>query len=224
MRKIHDSYTLKVADIFESMQGEGQYAGYMTTFIRLSGCNLQCSYCDTDHSKSKEILFNDLLKIVESNNNKFVCITGGEPLLQKHVELLARILVEHDYYVSIETNGSVLVPIGMPKEVSICMDMKMPSSGMADRNIYSALNALNLNCELKFVVSDTEDVAFAFEIMETYLPIANIVFSPKIDERTGFNKYGWLVPYVQLKLKQSRKFNTEHVRIGVQMHKVLNCK
>ncbi len=169
---------MKIAEIFTSLQGEGLTSGYPTIFIRLAGCNLSCSYCDTPASRQggtdmnvSEVATGALLQ-----KPPYVCITGGEPLLQKdEVAELARQLIKAGKMVSIETNGTVPFD-DLPSDISICMDVKCPSSGeFSNINLLSDLKSTD---SVKFVVGTDDDLQYAEKVIMSHPTKAEIFISP----------------------------------------------
>jgi 7-carboxy-7-deazaguanine synthase len=156
--------------IFYSIQGEGTYAGIPTVFVRFQGCNLRCSFCDTPHAQRfdvglRELDIHDIVKEVQSYQNKYVCITGGEPLCQSEgLKILVERLAPHRY-VSVETNGSMPPPLWARRHVFWSVDVKCPSSGWSTsfdvRWIPYALESGNL----KFVVGTEDDLDFVREFL-----------------------------------------------------------
>ena len=120
-----------VNNIFSSIQGESIYSGFPTTFIRFTGCNLKCDYCDTTYAyeEGEELNIEAIMEQVEKLNNNYVCLTGGEPLLQEDVQQLINELTNYGYQISIETNGTVALDQFNLEEVKVVMDLKLPSSG-----------------------------------------------------------------------------------------------
>ncbi len=169
---------MKIAEIFTSLQGEGLTSGYPTIFVRLAGCNLSCSYCDTraGRKEGKEMSVDDVIQRVLAEKPPCVCITGGEPLLQKEdVAEIARRLIGAGKNVSIETNGTIPFD-GLPDEVSICMDVKCPSSGeMSDITLLSSLKPID---SVKFVVGTDEDLTYTTKIITAHPTRAEIFISP----------------------------------------------
>lgn len=149
---------LKINEIFYSIQGESTNAGLPCIFIRLTGCNLRCNYCDTEYAffEGNEFSINEILDEIQKYNCKLVEITGGEPLVQSEVHQLIDLLIENNYSVMMETNGSCDIS-QVNKEVKIIMDLKCPMSGMFDKNNYSNINYLKSTDEVKFVISNKED-------------------------------------------------------------------
>lgn len=163
-------HTLDVCEIFASIQGESSYAGLPCTFIRLSGCNLRCSYCDTTYAYEggSRMTSGEILGRVQEFRVGLVEITGGEPLLQKgEVFRLVRTLCDDGYDVLIETNGSVSID-GIDMRATVILDMKTPGSGMSDRMDFANLDRLRSQDEVKFVVKDRQDYEWAKKIMSDF--------------------------------------------------------
>lgn len=149
---------LKINEIFYSIQGESTYAGFPTVFVRTTACNLRCTYCDTKYSYYEGSLMSetDILKEVESHETPYICITGGEPLLQKEVLSLMTSLCDKDFKVSLETSGSKSIE-AVDKRVKIILDVKTPDSGAANSFLNENLNWLNDSTEFKFVICSEKD-------------------------------------------------------------------
>lgn len=169
---------MKIAEIFTSLQGEGLTSGYPTIFIRLAGCNLSCSYCDTPASRQggSDIAVREVAERALVEKPHYVCITGGEPLLQKNeVAELSRQLISAGKTVSIETNGTVPFD-DLPDNVSICMDVKCPSSGeTSDINLLASLKPTD---SVKFVVGTDDDLQYAENVIMNNPTKAEIFISP----------------------------------------------
>lgn len=149
---------LKINEIFYSIQGETTYVGIPTVFVRLTACNLRCTYCDTKYSyyEGESQSLDSILQVIESHKTKFVCITGGEPLLQKEVYTLMTELCDRGYNVSLETSGSKSVELVDPR-VKIILDVKTPDSGAADSFVMSNINHSTSTTEYKFVICSEKD-------------------------------------------------------------------
>jgi 7-carboxy-7-deazaguanine synthase len=156
---------MRISEIFRSIQGEGRSQGLITTFVRLAGCNLNCTWCDTPYAREggREVPLGGVFQAVEFSSCGRVCITGGEPLLQRdEVLILAGRLDEAGYQVEIETNGTIdFSPL--QKYASICMDVKCPSSG--EESALSLLPLIGEDDSVKFVVKDTGDLDYARDII-----------------------------------------------------------
>ena len=172
---------LKVNEIFYSIQGESTYAGFPFVFIRLTGCPLRCSWCDTqyayDEGENKSI--DEIIKSIEKFPTKYVEITGGEPLIQKNTPLLVHALLNRGYEVFIETSGACDINL-VPNTVHRIMDIKCPSSAMTDKMEWQNLQKLSRNDEVKFVIASEEDFNFAVKIINENKQLLNypLLISP----------------------------------------------
>jgi 7-carboxy-7-deazaguanine synthase len=155
---------LKVNEIFVSIQGESTRAGLPCVFIRLTGCNLRCSYCDTTYAYEEGTMMEiaEIMEKIKDYNCPLVEITGGEPLMQGETPELIRALIGDGHTVLIETNGSKDISMVDRRCIKI-MDIKCPSSGEERHNDLENLKRLNQGDELKFVIADTRDYEFAVE-------------------------------------------------------------
>ena len=206
-----------VNEIFPSIEGEGLWAGVPTTFIRLYGCNLHCSYCDTRYacdggkSEFKHLSIDDILQVVEVFGNKHITLTGGEPLLQKHVYYLVKELIHHGYHVNIETNGSQAVVLYTHyNDITVTMDYKSISSGENEMMLLSNLYALRSQDVLKFVVGNMEDLEDMHKVIEKYPLQCHIFISPifgQIDPKD-------IVDYML-------QHNLQNCRLQLQLHKFI---
>ena len=172
---------LRIAEIFKSLQGESSYAGLPCAFVRFTGCNLRCCYCDTEYAfyDGKEMTVNQTVASVEKFNLSLVEITGGEPLLQDgSIELMKRFL-SLNYKVMLETGGSISIEY-VPKEVIKIIDLKCPSSGEMDNNDFNNLSRLSSHDEIKFVIGDRDDYEWSCRVLKEYKleNKINILFSP----------------------------------------------
>ena len=184
---------LEVSELFYSIQGESSYSGYPCVFIRLAGCNLRCSYCDTSYSydeESRQIPISAILEYVEKFPDSLVEITGGEPLLQENVYLLMDKLLGYRYRVLIETNGSISLN-RIPDKVCVIVDVKCPGSGAGDsfllENLQIIKNRLQNDLgstEVKFVITDRFDYQWAKQFIHQHDLKRNvpITFSPVLSE------------------------------------------
>jgi 7-carboxy-7-deazaguanine synthase len=180
---------LKLSEIFFSIQGEGLRAGMPCTFVRLHGCGLRCSYCDTpyalDHRDGGEWRsFEEITAEVRKHPTRFVEFTGGEPLEQPEVHQLMRELLDEGYTVAVETGGHIDISTCDPRVIRI-MDLKTPSSGMMKRNLYQNIPHLTAQDEVKFVCGSHEDYEWSREIIRQYdlsNHVAAILISPIFGE------------------------------------------
>jgi 7-carboxy-7-deazaguanine synthase len=199
---------MKIAEIFVSLQGEGKNQGRPCLFIRLAGCNLHCRWCDTPASQSggMEMSVDAILEHVWRTNPSYVCITGGEPLLQAdELELLLSSLHRRGIPVDIETNGTLEFTRFQPY-ASICMDVKCPSSG--EKSDLDLLEKIRQQDSVKFVVQDEADCVYVQEVMKAH-PIAGECF---------------LSPVYGTDYKPITRFvlmNNLPVRFQLQLHKIL---
>lgn len=160
--------TLKVSELFYSLQGESTYAGLPCVFIRLADCNLRCSFCDsrfTYEEQPVEIVIRELLEYSQRYPDALIEITGGEPLLQENVYPLMKEFLHRERKVLLETNGSVDIS-RVPNEVVKIMDIKCPGSGMHDRMNLSNLAFLSPEDEVKFVISSRQDYDWAVDFIK----------------------------------------------------------
>ena len=172
--------SLKVNEIFYSIQGESSYAGRPCVFVRLTGCNLRCSYCDTQYAydKGDELEVDEIVSRVLSHHCQLVEVTGGEPLIQKDTPLLIHGLLEQGLEVLLETNGSQDIGPIDGHCVKI-VDIKCPSSGEEGRNDLGNLNRLTEKDEIKFVIGCREDYVYAKKLLGVRdFTNTKVLFSP----------------------------------------------
>ncbi|MCX8011466.1 MAG: 7-carboxy-7-deazaguanine synthase QueE [Ignavibacteria bacterium] len=160
---------LKVNEIFFSIQGESTLAGLPCVFVRLTYCNLRCSYCDTEYAfyEGKEMTSDEILNEIRKYGCNLVEITGGEPLVQKESIELLKLLCDNGYQVMLETSGSLSIT-EVDKRVKIIMDLKTPSSGMMHKNLFSNLDYLKPIDEIKFVIGDRNDYDWSKQIINNF--------------------------------------------------------
>ena len=205
-------------EVFHSIQGEGTDAGRMCIFVRLFGCNIGCSYCDQPQTVKKnkhKISIENLLTLIRRENKgiNYVCITGGEPLLQEDVYILTYDLVAAGYEVSIETSGCVPIEEdSYNRSFKYVMDIKCPSSGVSSKNVLNNLLILKRKDEVKFVIKDRKDYDYAKKIILNYPTKAKFLFSPVFID----NK-----PIIGSKLINWIYDDKLNARVQIQMHKVL---
>ena len=172
---------MRVIEVFHSIQGEGPLTGVRTTFVRTARCNLRCRWCDTKYSfgPGRERSIGSILAEVRRNRTRFVCLTGGEPLLQAESRELVVALSARGIDTVIETGGSLDVRpyLGIDR-VALSVDVKCPSSGMEGRNYGSNLERLRSRDTVKFVVADRTDYLFARRARRLYRGPATVVFQP----------------------------------------------
>src|SRR5688500_13391985 len=173
---------LTVNEIFHSIQGESTHSGRPCVFVRLTACDLRCSWCDTPYafSEGRKVSVEDVVSTVESYGCGLVEITGGEPLLQREVYPLMRTLLERGHEVLIETGGHVSVA-EVPDGVARIIDVKCPASGESHRNHWPNLDILTPRDEVKFVIGDRADYDYARDVVAAHrlVPrVAAVLFSP----------------------------------------------
>jgi len=172
---------LEVTEIYKSIQGESTYMGRPCVFVRLTGCNLRCVWCDTTHAfyDGKNLSIDQIIDQVKSYSINLVEITGGEPLLQKEVFPLMESLLKNKFQVMLETSGSLPIK-NVPAEVIKILDLKCPGSGEENKNLWENLNYLGSTDEIKFVIADRVDYEWSKKVLQDYeLDKKNpVLFSP----------------------------------------------
>lgn len=204
--------TLKINEIYYSLQGESTHSGRPCIFIRLTYCNLRCTYCDTEYAfyEGKEMNLSEILDEVKRYHCNLVEITGGEPLIQKNVLPLMQMLCDHDFEVLLETAGHMDISAIDPRVKKI-MDIKCPSSGESKKTLWKNIDFLKMGDEIKFVVGTQEDFKFSRQIIEKYeLPSrCQILISPVFDKISNQEIAEWILQ------------NHLPVRMQIQLHKVI---
>lgn len=188
--------SLNISEIFYSLQGETSFAGLPCIFIRLAECNLRCSYCDTKfayETNYTSTIEEIILKIQEFLPVKLVMITGGEPLLQENAYNLLDLLLENNYKILLETNGSILLD-RVPAKVIKIVDFKTPSSQMSERMNWENINHILSEDEIKFVIKDKDDFRWSLEKIRKFnLENRNILFSPVHDKLEAKELAQWIL-------------------------------
>lgn len=202
--------TINISEIFYSLQGEALEVGLPTVFIRLIGCPLRCSYCDSEYAFYGKNLQNisQIIHQVKKYNTKYICVTGGEPLAQKNCQFLLDELVEQNYKVSVETSGSIDISV-INLQVSIVMDIKTPSSNENEKNLLNNLRLLKSSDQLKFVIGNKADFDWSMNFLKQNSTIANVLFSPIANTLNPTDLANWILE------------NQLNVRMQVQLHKIL---
>ena len=203
---------LEVTEIYKSVQGESTYMGLPCVFIRLTGCNLRCVWCDTAHAfhDGEKLSILQIIDKVKSYDIKLVEITGGVPLLQKEVFPLMESLLKNEFKVMLETSGSLAIN-NVPAKVIKIIDLKCPGSGEENKNLWENLNHLTPTDEIKFVIADKADYEWSKKVLQDYeldkkVPV---LFSPVFEK---------------LKLKDLTEWILEDnlpVRLHTQLHKYI---
>lgn len=202
---------LDVSEIFLSIQGESSFAGLPCVFVRLAGCSLGCSWCDTRYAwgKGRTMTQAQVLRRVRSFRADLVEVTGGEPLEQPGVYALLRALLKTHPRVLLETNGARDVS-RVPRGVVKVLDVKCPSSGREKNNLWSNLRLLGPRDEVKFVVTDARDYRFARKVMKRHrLEERRVLFSPLYGRMPAARLASWILR------------DRLNVRLQVQLHKIL---
>ena len=202
---------MKINEIFYSIQGEGKWSGIPNIFIRTTGCNLRCKYCDTKeaYETGSEKKVADIINEISRYKCNRVCVTGGEPLLQKDINNLISKLLRKKYKILIETNGSIDIKrIIDLKKVVISLDIKCPSSDMSEKMIFENINLLTKKDQLKFVINSKGDYEFSKKIIENYNIKSDIYFQPVWN--SNIKKLAeWIL-----------KDNLD-IRLSLQLHKII---
>ena len=203
---------LEVTEIYKSVQGESTYMGLPCIFIRLTGCNLRCVWCDTTHAfhGGEKLSIHQIIDKVKSYDIKLVEITGGEPLLQKEVFPLMESLLKNEFKVMLETSGSLAIN-NVPAKVIKIIDLKCPGSGEENKNLWENLNHLTPTDEIKFVIADKADYEWSKKVLQDYEldKKVSVLFSPVFEK---------------LKLKDLTEWILEDnlpVRLHTQLHKYI---
>lgn len=205
--------SLRITEIFFSLQGEAKSVGMPTVFVRLTGCPLRCHYCDSEYAFSGgDILsVSEILKKVAEYKASYVCVTGGEPLAQPNCLPLLSALCDEGYKVSLETSGAMDIS-AVDERVSRVVDLKTPGSGELDKNLYDNIQYLTNHDQIKFVICGREDYEWAnFKVDELGLleRVSDVLYSPSFGQVEPAELASWI-------LQDSRP-----VRFQLQLHKIL---
>lgn len=205
--------SLRITEIFYSLQGEAKTVGLPTVFVRLTGCPLRCQYCDSEYAffGGERKTLAEILVEVAAFNPKYICVTGGEPLAQPNCLPLLAELCDAGYEVSLETSGAL--PIGeVDARVSRVLDLKTPGSGEVSRNLYENIPLLTPHDQVKFVLCGREDYDWArLKVDELRLVerAGEVLFSPSFGQLQGKDLADWIVA------------DNLSVRFQLQLHKLL---
>ncbi len=222
-----------INEIFYSIQGEGIYIGKPMAFIRCTGCNLRCKWCDTKYAYTdgKEMAITEILKIISTFASDSVCLTGGEPFIQEELFDLIDELIKTGYIVHVETNGSIpLDKLKRFSSVKLSYDIKCPSSGEEKKMILSNIDHLKTGDQVKFIIADKIDYLYAKEMILKFLTNAacEIIFTPCDNNEN----HKWIKNKSELQ-NHTRKFMdlqtlcelvlTDHLNVRVlpQLHKLI---
>ncbi len=203
---------LKINEIYYSVQGESTKAGLPCVFIRLTYCNLRCTYCDTEYAfyEGYDKSIGSVIDEVQKYNCNLVEVTGGEPLVQKESIELIKELCNDGFEVMLETGGSLPIE-PVDKRVKIILDLKCPSSKMEKKNLYENINYIKPTDEIKFVIGTREDYEWSKEVIKKYNlnDKCEVLFSVVFDKLEPLKLIEWIL---EDKLK---------VRFQLQMHKFI---
>ena len=203
---------LRLTEIFFSLQGEASRVGLPTVFVRLTGCPLRCTWCDTTYSFTggKPATVDSILAAVARYPTRHVCVTGGEPLAQKECLSLLEALCDAGYDVSLETSGALDIA-GVDPRVSRVLDIKTPGSGEEARNLWSNLPLLTAHDQVKFVICSREDFDWAKAIVAEHRlhAVCDVLFSPSASQLPARELADWIVA------------ERVPVRFQMQLHKYL---
>lgn len=203
---------MRIVEMFKSIQGESSYAGNPCYFIRTSGCNLRCRWCDTTYAYDggSEVDTHTIIQVVKNANVDLVEITGGEPLLQPDLPEVVSTLISEGLRVLVETNGSLDIRKIDRRAVRI-MDLKPPGSGMTDRMMWSNIEHLDKKDEVKFVISSRQDYLWSRDIISRFCleKRCNILLSPVYGELDAKDLAQWMLD------------DGVKARLQLQLHKII---
>jgi len=206
------SALLRISEIFYSLQGETSRVGLPTFFVRLTGCPLRCTYCDTRYAFSggQDMSIAQILEQIPLHQTRYVTVTGGEPLAQENCLPLLQALCDAGYEVSLETGGALDVS-GVDARVMKVLDIKTPASGEVEKNLWGNLSALNAHDEIKFVLCDEADYIWARQVLREHAldKKCAVLFAPVQGKLSPTELAEWIL--------------RDHlpVRMQVQLHKLL---
>jgi 7-carboxy-7-deazaguanine synthase len=204
--------SLRVSEIFFSLQGETSRTGLPTVFVRLTGCPLRCTYCDTTYAFTggTTLTLDAILAEVKKYPTRYVCVTGGEPLAQKNCIELLQALCDAEYKVSLETGGAVDISKVDVRVVKV-LDIKTPASGEVDKNMWTNLAHIQAQDEIKFVLCDEADYDWAKQLLHQRQLVqkCDVLFSPAQGQLQAHDLADWVLR------------DGLPVRMQVQLHKIL---
>jgi len=204
--------TIRITEIFYSIQGESATTGYPTVFVRLTGCPMRCSYCDTAYAfhGGTKLALEEILKDVGQYNAKYVTVTGGEPLAQPKCHELLTALCDQGYRVSLETGGAIDISKVDPR-VYVVLDIKTPASNEEHNNTYENLEYIKPTDCLKFVICNESDYQWSKSFVSEHEldKKCDVFFSPSAEELSATKLADWIVR------------DRQPVRMQVQLHKIL---
>ena len=204
---------LRITEIFFSLQGESKFVGYPTVFVRLTGCPLRCTYCDSEYAfyGGEKLSLSSVLEKASSYGARYVCVTGGEPLAQPNCIPLLKLLCDEQNIVSLETSGAMDIS-NVDSRVSVVLDLKTPGSGEVDKNLYSNIDLLKAKDQVKFVICDRNDYEWAKLTVDRYSlmeKVGEVLFSPSFEQLEPKVLAEWIIE------------DSLQVRFQTQLHKQL---
>lgn len=204
--------TLKINEIFYSLQGESSRIGIPTIFIRLTGCPMRCNYCDTAYAfhEGKNYSFDEIINEIQQYKTNFITVTGGEPLAQKSCKDFLAKLTNLEYEVSLETGGAISID-QVHEKVKIILDIKTPGSGEVENNFWENLTLIKDQDEIKIVITNHDDYKWAKKLIKkkNLYEKYDILFSPSYSDLDPNKLAGWILE------------DNLSVRMQVQLHKII---
>ncbi|MFB3099826.1 MAG: 7-carboxy-7-deazaguanine synthase QueE [Gammaproteobacteria bacterium] len=204
--------TLKINEIFFSIQGETSRTGLPTVFIRLTGCPLRCVYCDTEYAfhNGNKMTLAEIMQKISDYKTTLITVTGGEPLAQKNCMPLLKMLCDTGYDVSLETSGALDIQ-NIDSRVARIVDLKTPASGEVDKNLYENMQYLTANDQVKFVICDRQDYEWSRKKLDEYnlSEQCEVLFSGSHGEIQASQLADWILE------------DQLPVRLQIQLHKYL---
>jgi len=204
--------TLRVHEIFHSLQGESSRVGLPTVFVRLTGCPMRCVYCDTAYAFTggENMELDEIMAQVSKHSTRYVTVTGGEPLAQKECLVLLKKLCDAGYEVSLETGGAIDTS-GVDNRVAVILDVKTPGSGEVEKNLWDNLQHLKPKDEVKFVLCNRSDYDWAKQVLAERAidNKCSVLFSPVYNQVNPTELAEWIL------------HDRLPVRMQVQLHKLL---
>lgn len=203
--------SLRITEIFHSLQGESRTVGIPTIFVRLTGCPMRCQYCDTAYAfeGGTSMTLQAILDHASSYQCKYVTVTGGEPLAQPNCLPLLQAFCDRGYKVSLETGGAMAID-NVDQRVSVVLDIKTPGSNEADKNRFENVSHLKLDDQIKFVICDRKDYDWSkakLEQLDLASRVSEILFSPSFEQLPAAQLADWIL------------HDSLPVRMQMQMHK-----